>query len=182
MADPNHSGQFVFGATHGVPGGTSLFASGGQGMLSLSNGALTFSGTVEPPTGSVGFPYSGFALYFDGPRCVNANIYQAVEFTLTVTGTCQAVLMFADSDHLKPTDDPDRGACAAASCYPSQFLVDSSTFDVSFNATPASPGSPTATIDTAKLTGVQWQLYPVGNATMSTGCSGTITVDNVSFF
>jgi hypothetical protein len=41
-------------------------------------------------------------------------------------------------------------------------------------------GQPTAAVDFAKLTGVQWQFSLPDGATM--GCSGSFTVDNIRFY
>jgi hypothetical protein len=128
------------------------------------------------------FPYSGFTIFIDGPACINASGYSGVAFTMSVTGSCKNLFMFSDSDHLTPTNDPARGSCGGGPslCYASQFLVTSSTTSVSFGTTPAVTGSPTAAVDAAKLTGVQWQFsIPDGS---STGCSGSFTVDEIRFY
>ncbi len=179
-ADPAHTGEFLFGSTVGDLGGTSRYASGTIGTLSLSAGALTYATTVEAPTASQMFPFNGFALYFDGTACIDASAYTGVSFSLSVTGTCQLVFAFNDSEHLMPGSDALRGACTAATCFPSQFLVSSSTTGIAFAGTPDNAGQPTAVVDPKKLTSIQWQFnLPNGS---STGCSGTMTLDNVRFY
>jgi hypothetical protein len=180
--DPSHAGQFVYGASGGVTGGTATYASGTLGTLSLSGGALTYTATVEAASSSDPYPYSGFTVFIAGPACVNATGYSGVAFTMSVTGSCKNLFMFSDATHLTPTNDPARGSCSAspAQCYASQFLVSSATTSVAFGATPTVVGMPTQAVDTGRLTGVQWQFSLPDGAT--TGCSGSFTVDNIRFF
>jgi hypothetical protein len=178
--DPNHSGEFVYGSSGGLLGGTARYASATPGTLTLSGGALTYAATLEAPTASDMFPFSGFAVYLNGPACTDASSYTGVAFTMSVTGTCANYFEFSDSDHLTSASDSVRGACTATSCFASQFSVTSATTSVAFSATPAVSGSPTAAVDAGKLTGVQWQFgIPSGS---TTGCSGTFTVDNIRFY
>src|SRR5579871_2330413 len=65
MPDPSHAGEYLFGTVSGEPGGTARYASGTIGTFSLSSGELTYGTTVEAPTASDMFPYSGFAVYFN---------------------------------------------------------------------------------------------------------------------
>jgi hypothetical protein len=184
MPDPNRTGDYRFGSSSGQKGGTVRYASGNPGALSLSNGALTFTATVEAPTSTDMYPYSGFATYMDAPPCIDATSYSGVSFSLTATGTCPIFFAIDDSEHLLPSADLLRGACAGtnSTCYPSQFSVTSSTSTtmVAFNATPTVEGLPTATVDPSKLTSVEWQFSNPSTAT--TTCSGTITIDNVQFY
>jgi hypothetical protein len=180
--DPAHGGQFRYGSSGGVTGGTATYASGTIGTLTLSGGALTYTATLEAPSSTNMYPYSGFTVFIDGPACVDASGYSGVAFTMSVTGSCKNLFMFSDSLHLTPTNDPDRGSCASgpSQCYASQYLVTSSTTSVSFQSTPAVTGSPTAAVGFSKMTGVQWQFsIPDGS---STGCSGSFTVDNIRFY
>ena len=178
--DPNSSGDFRYGSSGGVMGGTARYASGTFGTLVLSGGALTYTATVEAPTTSVMYPFNGFAVFVDGPACVDASAYTGVAFTLSVTGNCRNLFLFSDSYHLTSTNDSVRGACTAASCYASQFAVTSATTSVAFAATPTVLGAPVSTVYPAKLTGVQWQFSLPDGAT--TGCSGSFTVDNIRFY
>lgn len=181
-ATSDGTGNYSFGSTSGDPGGTALFASGTKGTLSLSGGALTFTATVPEPTAGVMYPFSGFVLFLDGPACVNATSYTGVKFTISaLTGACTVVFSFNDSEHTMASDDPNRGTCpATATCYGSQFAVTAATSMVPFGATPSNAGQPTATVDAGKLMGVEWQFEPMSGST--TGCTGSITVDNISFY
>jgi hypothetical protein len=183
-ADPTNVGEFRYGGnmpSTRVQGGTSRFASGAtKGTLSVAGGALTFAATVDAPSTANMYPFSGFVVYVDGPTCVNATAYTGVSFTLTGTlGTCQLVFSFGYADDLAATSDAMRGLCTAASCYPSQFMITTATTTVSFTALPVTMGVPVVAVDKGKLTGVQWQLQPASGATA--GCTGSITVDNISF-
>jgi hypothetical protein len=181
-ATSDGTGNYAFGSTIGDAGGTALFASGTKGTLSLSGGALTFTATVPEPTAGVMYPFSGFVLFLDGPACVNATSYTGVKFTISaLTGACTVVFSFNDSEHTMASEDPNRGTCpATATCYGSQFTVTAATSMVAFDATPANAGQPTATVDAGKLMGVEWQFEPISGST--TGCTGSITVDNISFY
>jgi alpha-tubulin suppressor-like RCC1 family protein len=176
----DYPGEFTFGSTSGEVGSTGRIASGTVGTLSLTNGALNFAAAVEAPTTSVMYPYNGVGLFFGGFACVDASQYTGVAFTISgIAGTCQVVFSFVDANHLAATD-PSRGLCDASTCFPSVFSVTSSTTMVAFNATPMTAGEPTATVDVAKLAGVQWELeLPSGS---TTGCTGSITLDNIEFY
>jgi hypothetical protein len=173
-------GNYTFGATAGDTGGTSLFASSGtKGTLSLvTGGGITFTASVPAMSTADMYPDNGFVVYINGPGCVNASAYTGVSFTMTTTGTCNVIFSFGDSEHIKASDDPDRGSCAVANCYPSQYSVTSATTMVSFSQTATTLGLPATMVDPAKFTGVQWQMAGAAGA----ACSGSITVKNISFF
>ena len=174
-------GTYTFGSTAGDTGGTSLFASSSatKGTLSLvSGGGITFTASVPAMSTADMYPDNGFVVYVNGPGCLNASTYTGVSFTMTTTGTCNFIFSFGDSEHIKASDDPDRGSCVAANCYASQYSVTSATTMVSFAQTATNLGSPATLADPAKFTGVQWQMAGAAGA----ACSGTITVKNISFF
>jgi alpha-tubulin suppressor-like RCC1 family protein len=182
-AMPTASGtsEYTFGSSEGDPGAILSFATGTLGTLSVAGGALTYTATVEAPTSTNMYPYNGFILYFAAPACVDASKYSGVSFTTdSLTGNCKTVFEFADSSHATSTTDPDRGTCTATMCYPSDITISSSVMAIPFNATPSNPGQPVASVDKAHLTGVQWEFQPV--STTSGSCTGSITIDNVSFY
>ena len=169
------------GSTKGVPGLAQPFASGTVGTLTLTGGALNFTAVVETPTTTTPTPYNGFVLGFGAPTCVDAGKYTGVSFTIqSLSGTCNTVMEFTDSDHITATTAPGQGSCVSSSCYPSDFTINASTVMLPFKATPSNPGQPTAAVDSAKLIGVQWECHQPTGAT--TPCTGTITIDNVSFY
>jgi hypothetical protein len=185
MASPTSTGDFTFGssgAAAGMMGGTALFSSSATGTLSVSGGVLTFMATVATPTAAVMYPFNGFVVFVNGPACVNANAYTGVSFTYSSTGTCSVFFDFGDADHTATSSDPDRGTCTGIACYGSQFAVTGSgTIKMPFAGTPSNPGMPTAMVDAAKFTGVQWQLQPA-SSTATTSCTGTVTVGDISFY
>ena len=174
-------GTYTFGSTAGDTGGTSLFASSSatKGTLSLvSGGGITFTASVPAMSTADMYPDNGFVVYVNGPGCLNASTYTGVSFTMTTTGTCNFIFSFGDSEHIKASDDPDRGTCAAANCYASQYSVTSATTMVTFAQTATTLGSPATMVDPLKVTGVQWQMAGAAGA----ACTGTLTVKNISFF
>jgi hypothetical protein len=175
-------GDFSFGSVSGFPGGTTRFASGTLGTATLSNGALVFGATVEAPSANDMYPYNGLHLFLDGTACINGSQYTGISFDATVSGNCPLYFEFNDSEHTLQMNDTSRGTCqgSSATCYPSAFSVTSGHNRVAFAGTPAIGGSPTATVDARKLLGVQWQMQVP--STSATGCTGTLTLDNVSFY
>ncbi len=182
-ADASNAGEFKFGtATASAQGGTSRFSSGTKGTLSLAAGALKYSGMTDAPSTANMYPYSGFTVYINGPACVDAHTYTGVQFTIKdLTGTCDPVFGFGDSDHTAAGDNPMRGTGPAGS-YGASFALTASTTKVPFAMTPASVGSPaTPVVNAAKLTGVQFQ-FKQKVTTATAACTGGITVDDISFY
>ena len=182
-SDASNAGEFKFGtATASAQGGTSRFSSGTKGTLSLSAGALKYTGSTDAPSTANMYPYSGFTIYINGPACVDAHTYSGVQFTIKdLTGTCDPVFGFGDSDHTAMSDDPTRGTGPAGS-YGASFALTASTTKIAFSATPASVGSPaTPVVNAAKLTGVQFQFKQKAT-TATAACTGGITVDDISFY
>jgi hypothetical protein len=176
------AGDFSFGSTTGFPGGTARYASGAVGTASLSNGQLIFTATVEAATTANMYPFNGIVVFMSGMECIDASQYTGVSFDLALSGTCSTIFQFSDSEHTLQTNDIYRGTCppTTASCFDNQYNVNSGHNKIAFTDSPTVGGKPTATIDRSKLIGVQWQL---GLPTTSTpGCSGSITIDNVSFY
>jgi hypothetical protein len=178
-AAPNGTtGEIRFGGNGGMHGATSRFATATKGTLTVSGGALTFAANVEAASATTMYPYNGFALFVDGPACVNANAYTGVSFTLSnVTGTCQILFKFTDAAHSDSTFDSDRGLCSG-SCFGGSFPVAAGTTQVAFATPPAFAGSPATAIDPSKFTDVQFQFQPAGTS----ACTGSITIDDVRFY
>jgi hypothetical protein len=129
------------------------------------------------------YPYNGVVVYMSGAACINASQYTGVSFDLTLSGNCpMAYFEFSDSEHTLQMNDTLRGTCqgSGSTCYPSLFNVTAGHNRIPFAATPFSGGSPTAAVDPHKLIGVQWQFQV--SPTSTTGCTGSITVDNISFY
>jgi hypothetical protein len=178
ISDTQNPGEVRFGAISPVHGGSARYASTNKGTFTLSGGALTFGATVEAPTTSMMYPFSGFLLYFDGAACVNASAYQGVQFTLSnVTGQCPIVFKFTDSAHSSSNDDSNRGTCSG-NCFGGAYLVSAGTVQIPFSTVPTYAGSPATLIDPAKLTDIQFQFQANGSA----ACTGSFTVDDIRFY
>jgi len=184
LPDPTAPGDFRFGGgtPSRVQGGTARFSNpaSARGTLTVSNNALTFTAATSTPTasGPDQFPYNGFAVYIDGPACVDARAYSRVAFIVTGNlGTCSLYFSFAYAEVLTGQNDPARGMCTAATCFASEFAITTTTASVAFTDTPTVLGMPLATPDKGKLTGVQFEFVPTG----ATGCGGNITITNLRF-
>ena len=189
MASTTSKGNYTFGSSGvaaGMMGGTSLYASGTTGTLSVSGGMLTFKGTVPPPTIADMTPYSGFEVYVTGPDCLNAGIFYGVKFTYMSTGPCPVLIAIVDSERVTPSNDPNRGICVDTGCYPDQFSPSqfdngSGTIKLPFGgADPVTSGMPPG-LDPSRIIGVEWQLLPA-TSDATTSCTGTITVGDISFY
>jgi hypothetical protein len=168
-------------------GGTSRYSSGTTGTLSLSGGMLTFTATVPAPTIADMAPYSGFEVYVNGPDCLNAGVYYGVKFTYMSSGPCIVHVAIVDSAHVPPSNDPNRGICVDTACYPNQFSPvqfsnGSTTIKFPFAGVYAGiPGMPPFPEDQTRIIGIEWQLQPATDDA-TTSCTGTITVDDISFY
>ncbi|HEY4392998.1 MAG TPA: hypothetical protein VGP64_03000 [Polyangia bacterium] len=176
------AGDFTLGSTDGFPGGTSRYASGVVGTTSLTNGQLVFAATLEGPTTADLYPFNGFVVFMSSLECINASQYTGVSFDLALSGSCSTLFEFNDSEHTLAMNDIYRGTCPVSntSCFNSQFSVSSGHNKIPFSGTPLVNGQPTAAVDARKLIGLQWQFgIPMGSVT---GCTASLTLDNVSFY
>jgi hypothetical protein len=184
VPDPVAPGEFRYGGTtpSRVHGGTARFsnAASPRGTLTVANDALTFGATLSTPTasGPDQFPYNGFALYIDGPACVDARAYSRVAFILTGNlGTCGLQFAFAYAEDVTNASDSARGTCTTASCFSSQFAITTSTASVGFADSPTVLGMPLSVPDKARLTGIEFEFITTG----ASGCTASITVTNIRF-
>jgi hypothetical protein len=183
MADTSKpAGDFTFGSTTGFPGGTARYASGTPGTTQIVSGQLVFTATLEAPTTADMYPFNGVVVYMSSAECINASQYTGVSFDLAISGTCSVIFQFSDSEHTLQSNDAYRGTCpvSTTTCFDSQFGVSSGHNRIPFSATPIVNGQPTVAVDKTKLIGVQWQLGTPSGST--TGCSGSLTIDNISFY
>jgi hypothetical protein len=178
--------KLTFGTATTVQGGVSTFQNPAStpGTVSLSSGALAYTATVSAAgTGADAYPYSGFVVYINGPACVDASQYTGVSFSISGNlGTCGLVFSFNDAEHGVTADDPrfigPSGSYAPQDNIASMVSATAATVQVPF--TGPSGGSPASAPDPANITGVQWQLSNSNTATAA--CTGSITVDNVTFY
>jgi hypothetical protein len=183
VPDPSRpAGDFTFGSTTGFPGGTSRYASGAVGTTTLTGGQLVFTATLEAPTTADMYPFNGFVIFMSSMQCIDASRYTGVSFDLALSGSCQTLFEFNDSEHTLASNDTYRGTCpvSTTTCFNSQFGVSSGHNKIPFNGVPLINGQPTAAVDPRKLIGLQWQFgIPTGS---TTACSASLTLDNVSFY
>lgn len=169
------------GADAGIEiiGGISTYASPSGSTAaptySISGGALNIT---ESGTPNAAPQYVGTVLYFND--CINASSFTGVKFDIsgTMTGcTMQYSTNFMEDD--ANSSDP-KGSCTASSCYAPQKTVTptttSTTVSVPFVGG-GTGGAPVTTVDTAALTGIQWQ-FTIGTA----NCVANVSVTNITFY
>jgi hypothetical protein len=149
--------------------------------VDTSGGSLAI--TVATGAPSTMYPYAYIGLPFNA--CVDASTYTGVKFTAsgTLNAGCTIQFSVVDKEHSTTTNN---GTCTG-SCYASAkiFTLPSSpsTVMVAFaDQTGGGTGSATAAaVDPMNILNVQWQLnVPTGDA--SGGCTGNVTIDDVSFY
>lgn len=149
-------------------------------MVSTSSGALVIKLDTGPP--STDYPYAYVGLPFNA--CTGAAAYTGVKFNIggTLSTGCRVVFSAVDAAH---TAVANHGTCKAANCYPSQAGIElpETPMDVTVMFLDQSGGGADPEvvdrIDPNHLLGLQWQFNPAtGDAG---GCTGTVTIDNVSF-
>ena len=181
--------SITFGTSATVQGGIATFQNpaSSPGTARVVSGALTYSATVSAPgTGSGdAYPYSGFAVYMNGPACIDGSAYTGVQFTISGDlGTCGLVFSFNDAEHGVETTSSTgevRATGPSGSYSPQKAVTVSSTAaTVMVKFTDPTGGSPATAVDPMNLTAVQFQLTNSNTATAS--CMGTITVDDIKFY
>jgi hypothetical protein len=166
-------------------------ADGGTG-IAMGQNPFTYTGTVTAPTATVsggtlnitvdtGMPdggntYAGVGVPF--PSCFNASSFTGVQFTAsgTLNTGCTIQFSLVDETH---SSSPPLGACTGT-CYPgaSVFTLPATATTVMVPFSSIGAGGPaTPTVSPEVATGVQWQ-FNVG----ATGCSGSVTIDNITFY
>ena len=148
--------------------------------------------TGEPTTM---YPYAFVGLPFNA--CVDAHTYTGVKFTASGTlspAGCTVQFSVVDKEHSTPTNN---GTCTASNCYASSkiFTLPSTATDVSVAFTDQTGGGAdpsAAAVDPTEILNVQWQ-FNVAHGTKADGgaadaaatgggCTGTVTIDNVTFY
>ena len=198
-------GSSATGGNGGTQGGSCTAASGalisdfsGTGGL-VSGDAYTggdADGTVAPTadaaSGSLvitlnggdstnAYPYAYIGLGLD--TCTDASAYTSVTFMAsgTITGTgCTIQFSVVDKEHNTVANG---GTCTAASCYAGGqvFPLAATPTAVTLNFADQPLGGQdagvTAGVDPTQVLSVQWQVNPPSG----TGCTGTVTIDDVMF-
>jgi hypothetical protein len=165
-----------------------LYASVDTGLttptFATSTGALVINYATGMPTTM--YPYVAVGVPF--AACANASASTGIKFNISGTlspAGCTIQFSAIDKEHLTVAN---MGTCTAANCYPSSkgFTLPASATDVTILFTDQANGgmdTGAAALDPTKLTGIQWQVNPVGAMAgdAGMGCTGTITIDNVTF-
>jgi hypothetical protein len=152
--------------------------------VDTSSGALVINVATGAP--STMYPYAYVGLPFNS--CVNASSYTGVKFNISGTLNTGCTIQFSvvDEEHSTTTNS---GTCVAGTtgCYASAkiFTLPSAATDVTINFTDQTGGgsgmnATAAAVDPTEILNVQWQFnVPVGDA--SGGCTGMVTIDNITF-
>lgn len=149
--------------------------------VDTSGGNLAITIATGVPTTM--YPYAYVGLPFNA--CVDGHTYTGVKFTAsgTLNAGCTIQFSVVDKEHNTVANG---GTCTATSCYASSkiFTLPSTPTDVSVAFTDQTGGGadPTAAaVDPTEILNVQWQFnVPVGDA--AGGCTGNVTIDNVTFY
>ncbi len=177
------------GATSGLALGN-LYTSQDTGLtapaFSTSTGALVINFNTGTPTTM--YPYAGVGVPF--AACANASAFTGIKFNITGTLNAGCTIQFSaiDEEHI-PKTPTGIGICGAANCYPSSkiFPLPSTATDVTIAFADQGNGGMdvgAAAVDPTRITGIQWQVNPSGaNAgDAGVGCTGMVTIDNVTFY
>jgi hypothetical protein len=149
-------------------------------MVSTSSGALVIKLDTGPPSTNYPYAYVGLPLN----ACTGAAAYTGVKFTIsgTLSADCRVVFSAVDAAH---STVANHGTCTAANCYPSSAGLElpETPMDVTVLFSDQSGGGANLDvvdrIDPNHLLDIQWQFnLATGDAG---GCSGTVTIDNVTF-
>jgi hypothetical protein len=147
--------------------------------VSTSTGALVIKLDTGPPSTPYPYAYVGLPLNM----CTGAGAYTGVKFNISGTLSAGCTIQFSAVDQEHSTV-ANHGTCTIANCYPSsaRFELPATPTDVTVlfvdqSGGGADPG--VGPLDPAHLLNLQWQVNPaVGDAG---GCTGTVTIDNVTF-
>jgi hypothetical protein len=144
---------------------------GGSLVLTVNSGVPT---TMYPYLG-VGYPFNA---------CVNASAYTGVKFKAsgTLTAGCTIQFSVVDKQHSTVVNN---GTCTESNCYASAkvFPLPATPTDVTVLFSEQSGGGAAvgaAPVDPTGLLNIQWQISPAGGAAPA-ACSGTVTIDDVTF-
>jgi len=143
---------------------------------SAATGALVMTFATGAATATDNYAYVG--LPFNA--CVDASTYTGVTFNISGTLSAGCTIQFStvDKEHSATTNG---GTCTAANCYASDaiFTLPATAMDVSVPFSTQTGGGAAvgaAVVDPTEILNVQWQIN-----VPTAGCTGTVTVNNVSF-
>ena len=172
------SGTYPVGAPYsgGDPNGTVA------PTVTTTTGSLVITLATGPSTNA--YPYAYVGLPFIA-SCVDAHTYTGVKFIIggTLNAGCSIQFSTEDKEHTPTTLPGVPGTCTVANCYPSSKQIiplPATPTDVTILFADQTGGgaAPTAAIvDPTQILSVVWQVNPPA----ATGCTGTVTIDNVTF-
>lgn len=147
-----------------------------------TTGALVI--TVNTGMPSSMYPYVGVGLPFNG-GCVSASTFTGVKFNIggSLSTGCTIQFSLIDKNH---SEVMNGGTCPnGTGCYPAAktFSLPPTAMDVTVLFSEQTGGmgaTPTPVFNPAEILNVQWQINPVGGDAGS-ACSGTVTIDNITF-
>jgi hypothetical protein len=153
--------------------------------VDTSSGALVITVATGAPTTT--YPYAYVGLPFNS--CADASSYTGVKFNISGTLNTGCTIQFSvvDKEHSTVSNNGTCVPTSASSCYASAkiFTLPSTPTDVTIAFTDQTGGGPgdnasALPVDPSGVLNVQWQLnVPTGDA--SAGCTGTVTIDNITF-
>jgi hypothetical protein len=171
-------------STGGVALGTPYSGADSNGSsaptASTSTGALVLSFNTGISTNM--YPYAYYGLPF--AACVDASAFTGVKFSVSGSLSTGCTIQFSTIDKEHNTV-ANNGTCTATSCYASAkgFTLSSTATDVTIKFADQTGGGTNpgaAVVDPTMITGIQWQVNPVGGEAGSS-CVGMVTIDNITF-
>jgi hypothetical protein len=166
-------GTFTFSAP-GLAAPTVLTTAGSDGSLQSLQVTATPGVSLDPANA-----FSGFGLFFTAPACLDAALFDGVQFTVSGDlGTCSLNVFLVPSEDNAVANGPF-GTCAATSCVgPFSMPVGTGTNLIHFSD--LGGGSPDATLDPTALNDIGWTLdVPTDGVTAP--CSASFTIADVAF-
>jgi hypothetical protein len=178
-----------------IPDGTTVLPIGGlftyTSPLSMDGPAATITGgALHVTAATIGrdvAQFWGAGIFFNGDAsgtlCIDASKSRGVQFDIsgTVEGLgCTLQYATTDSAHLDSTVDPKGSGPPGAFAPQAGLSVTPTPATVMMPFNGPGGGSPPIPIDSARLTGVQWQLTTAAGTDNT--CAVDLTIDNVRFF
>jgi len=153
--------------------------------VDTSGGALAI--TLATGTPSTTYPYAYVGLPFNS--CVSGSSYTGVKFKASGTLNTGCTIQFSvvDKEHSEVANNGTCTPTSATGCYASAkiFTLPSTPTDVTVAFTDQTGGgtgdnTTAVAVDPSGILNVQWQFnVPTGDA--SGGCTGNVTIDDVTF-
>jgi hypothetical protein len=142
--------------------------------FSTTTGALVITINAGAPDGGAG-TYAGVGLSIN--RCIDASAFHGVKFNAFGTLSAGCTIQFSLVDELHSTSPPFGMGAPGSYAGAKVFTLPAAAADVTVLFSEIGAGSPaTPIVDPSKAINVQWQFN-----VPATGCTGSVTIDNVAF-